>query len=349
MRRRRTSRAARIAARSAPNPNILRDVQAWEREHGVTSPAFAREVCDGDAGTFNLPVLVARGSLADLRAARESCYVLHERGMRYVGEFQGRLNEGHAWERTERALSGHDAAAADRVRELAEIISAELPPLPSRRRRRVWSDDGSDYDFDRLQDFHERPASARKRTVRSDPGTVHLVACYGGSGATTEDELQWAGAPCLAVARALLDAGYSVSLDATRAVQCEGYVQSEVVRILDAGTGFEVDFAAVASVVCDGNVFRHAGFAFRCVANPLIPYNLGSATMNPAKVYQGLAERGSLPAVTWAFDLSYSRTAAIDAARSGLRAIIDRIAPESALSALGSHDLAMSQREECAV
>lgn len=345
MRRTRRRRSTRSLGTAERNPGILRDVQAWEGANRVTSPTFAREVCDGDSSTFGLPVLVARGSLSDLRAAREACYALRDAGMNYVWEFQIRGSDERDWNRAESALYGRDTAASDRVRELADLISGELPSLPSRRRRRVWSDDGSDYDFDRLQDFHERPASARKRTVRSDPGTVHLVACYGGSGETTEDELQWAGAPCLAVARALLDAGYSVSLDATRAVQCGGYAQIEVLSILDAGSNLEVDFASVASVVCDGNVFRHAGFAFRCVANPKIPMNLGSATLNPAKVYQGLAERGNLPAVTWAFDLSYSRTAAIEAARAGLRAIIERIAPELALSNLGSHELAMQQRE----
>lgn len=234
----------------------------------------------------------------------------------------------------------HDLAA--RVRELADTLTDELPPLPSRRRRRVWSDDGSDYDFDRLQDFHERPASARKRTVRSDPGTVHLVATFGGSSGTSADQLAWAGAPCLAVARALLDAGYSVSIDATFVTIDLGRAQGIVVKLLESGTSYEADDAALAGVVCCAGTFRTCGFVAHALNEPGLNSSLGFCIANPARIYQAVARTGALPEPTWCFEPSFSSDQALTSARTALRAIVERLDPASVLDERGAHDVAMS-------
>lgn len=240
--------------------------------------------------------------------------------------------------------SGERAQALGaRVRKLADEVGANLPPVPSRRRRRVWSDDGSDYDFDRLQDFHDRPASARKRTVRTDPGTVHLVASFGGSAGTSDEALSWAGAPCLAVARALLDAGYSVSVDACFATEYHDRAQGIVVRLVEAGTSFEVDDAALAGVVCHAGTFRTCGFTAHILNEPSLSSSLGFCAVNPARVYQASAQAGFLPEVTWAFDPTFNRDAALRSARDALRAIVEKIDPGAVLSAQGAHADAMQQ------
>lgn len=234
-------------------------------------------------------------------------------------------------------------ALVERIHRLSDEVSKDLPPLPSRRRRKVWSDDGSDYDFDRLQDFHDRPAASRKRTVRTDPGTVHLVLTFGGSSGTSDEALSWAGAPGLAVARALLDQGYSVSIDACFATTDLRRAQGIVVRLLESGTSFDTDDAALAGVVCSAGTFRTCGFTVHALNEPRINEGLGYCKINPARVYQASAKAGFLPVPTWCFEPSFNRTEALKSAREALRAIVAQLDPGSVLSTEGSHDAAMRQ------
>lgn len=327
--------------------SVLADVRAFERSIGWECP-MERFAAAGDSGTHRDGVLVSVASVDTYRRAWEHAHAMLDLVSAAKGRvpplnWDGGLYYEEANAATIRAgLLGQDATIGARVAGIVDELLPELPPLPSRRRRRVWSDDGSDYDFDRLQDFHERPASARKRTVRSDPGTVHLVASTGFPNSSSRDALNWTGAPAVAVAKALLLSGYSVTLDVARSVDRNaGLCRSmEVVRVMEAGTSHETDDAAIAAVACWDRSVSSIGWMHRRIALPLGTSAIGTATRNPARDYIAVAKQGLLPMPTWAFDMAFNRQGALDSARNGLRAVIDQIDPEIALDTRAAWEIA---------
>lgn len=313
--------------------------------------------------------LVSRMLPSHLRDAAE---ILAARGARYVKHVKARVGANafdraaaQSWsadmatswfgnKRTAQevrdALDGRDHASAEHIESLAAEIAEELPPLPSRKRRRTWSEDGGEYDFDRLQDFHDRPAIDRVRSVRNAPGVVHLVAVCVGSAATSAESIRWAGAPALAVAKALISAGYSVALDAIIDGERTGDDSRDaairIARLCEPGTSSDVDYAAAAAVVCDAGTYRTVGFLAEACADPFVPLHWGGVSISFARLYHAIADTGMLDRPTWVFEASFSREAALFSAKSALRAIVERVDPMRVLSTLMDHERAARQQRE---
>lgn len=217
------------------------------------------------------------------------------------------------------------------------------PRTCASRAPRTWSDDGGDFDFDRIQAFRFSDGFiARKRGASMNPGVVHLVGCTGFPNVATTESLGWTGAPAVAVARVLMDAGYSVTLDVCRSVARTGGLcrTLEVVRLLEGGTALETDTAVIAAVACWDVSVSGIGWMHRRIAQPLGSDSVGAATRNPARDYVDVARHGLLPLPAWTFDMAFDRAGAVASAKNGLRAILAGIAPEDALDTRSAYEQA---------
>lgn len=337
-RRRRHSTSPGWASARRGAPPVLTDPQ------GAGPLPFPRDVVNVALGGSG-PTILGRLSVSDFRNApatvlgpRRATVQSHVAwdAAKHSGDptkwlsssgFLGRNTVGSLQD----ALNGRDHALAERVRDLATTIAAELPPLPSRKRRRRWAEDGGDYDFDRLREFHERPAVDRVRDVRAAPGVVHLVACFGGRAGVTAEQLGWCGAPALAVARALLDAGYSVSLDGFHASRVSrGRTVAFTVTLLEAGSASEADDAALAGIVCDSATYRTHGFDVLGLLDPELPAYKGSTLSSQRDAYRALAEAGHVAPAVWLFDRSFDRAEALAECRRAIAAIVAGVATYAA-------------------
>jgi hypothetical protein len=168
------------------------------------------------------------------------------------------------------------AAGSEKAMALAEgLLDQVSEPIGIRRRVR-FSDDGDEFDKERMLDGHLETAwrtSTRQYAVATP--IINITVGWGGNCDLSHEQLFWSGAAALALIRVLENAGYQTSLTAVCANDLHSQTENIAIcaRVKQAGEYLRSD--AVASIICHGATFRTYLFA-AYVSSPFrIPGGLG--------------------------------------------------------------------------
>lgn len=164
-----------------------------------------------------------------------------------------------------------DPKAAERIRQLRDKMSLEVPPAKEIRRRSRWQDDGDEYDRDRAMNGDLERAwwgSAKMQRPSSPIVRVIVDICYG-SGVHAET-LFWSGAVAAAFADIAEEAGWRVEIVA-RAASSSTFKTGYSARGIEArwivkDSSSPTDLNTVAASIANAAAFRIGGFALWCAA-----------------------------------------------------------------------------------
>jgi hypothetical protein len=173
--------------------------------------------------------------------------------------YLGRLKDIHSVDkRLEKGWKDGSEKALTLAAGLKDKISQ---PLSIRRKLR-WSDDGDEFDRERLNDGHfDSCWRTTHREIAVAVPVITIAMSWGGNANTSHEQLFWSGAAALALCQVLEEAGYQTSLTAiapTRYEYGSGKFQAMCVTVKRAGEYMRSD--ALASVICLGPTFRTYGF-----------------------------------------------------------------------------------------
>jgi hypothetical protein len=162
---------------------------------------------------------------------------------------------------------------SDKALALADGLKEKISQPLSIRRKLKWSDDGDEFDRERLNDGHfDSCWRTTHREIAVAVPVITIAMSWGGNANTSHEELFWSGAAALALCQVLEEAGYQTSLTAiapTRYEYGSGKYQAMCVSVKRAGEYMRSD--ALASVICLGPTFRTYGF----MATYLAPWSVG--------------------------------------------------------------------------
>lgn len=174
------------------------------------------------------------------------------------------------------------------------LVDNVTQPLSIRRRVR-FSDDGDEFDKERLFDGHlDQSWRTTARQVAVATPIINIATAWGGNATMSHDQLFWSGAAAIALVRILEAAGYQTSLTAVIPnVQPGGHRLAICCHVKNAGEYLRPD--AVASVLCYGPTFRTYGFLAIIACPWQVDGSLGSildvSVVLPAAIETGLIER----------------------------------------------------------
>lgn len=184
---------------------------------------------------------------------------------------------------------------AEKALKLADgLVDNVTQPLSIRRRVR-FSDDGDEFDRERLIDGHlDQAWRTTSRQMAVATPIINIATAWGGNAHMSHDQLFWSGAAAIALVRILEAAGYQTSLTAVMPnVQSSGNYLAVCATVKAAGEYLRPD--AIASTLCYGPTFRTYGFLAIVGCPWQTDSSLGSMTeiaqVIPAAIDTGMIER----------------------------------------------------------
>ncbi len=165
---------------------------------------------------------------------------------------------------------------SDKALALADGLMDQITQPLSIRRKLRWSDNGDEFDRERLNDGHfDACWRTTHRQIAVAIPVITIAMSWGANCMTSHDEFFWSGAAALALCRVLEYAGYQTSLTAIEPTRFGGGgAQAMCVTVKSAGEYMRSD--ALASVICMGATFRTYGFMGNYCAPFPIDDSLGS-------------------------------------------------------------------------
>jgi hypothetical protein len=164
----------------------------------------------------------------------------------------------------------------DKALKLADgLVDKVSQPLSIRRRTR-YSDDGDEFDRERLLAGHlEQAWRTTSRQVAVATPIINIACAWGGNCDRSHDQLFWSGAAGIALVRILEAAGYQTSLTAVCTNDMHSQDKGMVIacRVKQAGEYLRAD--AVASTICFAPTFRTFVFLAYLAAPYTLPSGLG--------------------------------------------------------------------------
>lgn len=203
--------------------------------------------------------------------------------LKHMDEVEKRFNEG--WkEGAEKALKLADG-----------LVDKVTQPLSIRRRVR-YSDDGDEFDKERLIDGHlDQAWRTTSRQLAVATPIINIACAWGGNSNRSHEQLFWSGAAAIALIRVLEAAGYQTSLTSvcTNDLHAEDKAMVIACNVKKAGEYLRAD--AVASTICFAPTYRVYLFLAWLASPYVVPSGLGHHCevrhLLPHAIDSGLIER----------------------------------------------------------
>lgn len=253
--------------------------------------------------------------LRELRAGEELPNPFEVSGKSF---YLGRLKSIHS---VDKRLEKGWKDGSDKALALADGLKNKISQPLSIRRKLKWSDDGDEFDRERLNDGHfDTCWRTTHREIAVAVPVITIAMALGGNANVNHEELFWSGASALALCQVLEEAGYQTSLTAIAPTRygygvSEGRYQAMCITVKRAGEYMRSD--ALASVICLGATYRTYGFMATYLAPWKIDDSLG-AHMAIESLMPQIVEAGAMDTPQITLPASYDRWGAKTAIENAL-------------------------------
>lgn len=196
----------------------------------------------------------------------------------------------------DKRLEGGWKDGSEKSLKLAEGLADKISQPLSIRRRIKWSDNGDEFDRERLNDGHfDTCWRTTHREVAVAVPVITIAMSWGANANVSHEQMFWSGAAALALTQVLEKAGYQTSLTAIAPTRYDygGHNQAMCVTVKRAGEYMRSD--ALASIICLGATFRTYGFMGTYLAPWKISDDLGSH-INIESLMPQIIEAGAMDA-----------------------------------------------------
>lgn len=207
-----------------------------------------------DMAEFNTPAHSSRANASKLRDRLERLAYSWDRAWMGFSKSDTKRHMDKGW-----------PEGAERLRDLADDLMADVPQATSIRRKQRWGDDGDEIDMQRVYSGAlDKAWRGPRRVRRTAPKVITVAGSFGGHCGLTSEQMFWIGATAVVICDKLEEAGYQVELLATNLNYHGGNANrgsenwsTSIVEVKTASEPLSVE--AAACVFCHSGFYRTAG------------------------------------------------------------------------------------------